>query len=93
MGSTTLTKPRPSQLGQPGTHIHMWQIDSHNIGTCKCGEVRQFPWDVGGPVRDGIPENAIVYTLAEAEVLAKKPELTKKMVHQAKKITRVKVVE
>jgi len=43
--------------------------------------------------RDGVPENAIVYTLAEAELLAKKPELTKRMVHQAKKIARVKVVE
>ena len=43
--------------------------------------------------RDRVPENAIVYTLAEAELLAKKPELTKRMVHQAKKIARVKVVE
>ena len=43
--------------------------------------------------RDRAPVNAIVYTLAEAELLAKKPELTKRMVHQAKKIARVKVVE
>ena len=42
---------------------------------------------------DRAPVNAIVYTLAEAELLAKKPELTKRMVHQAKKIARVKVVE
>jgi len=43
--------------------------------------------------RNRVPENAIVYTLAEAELLAKKPELTRKMVRQAKKIARVKVVE
>ena len=43
--------------------------------------------------RDRAPVNAIVYILAEAELLAKKPELTKRMVHQAKKIARVKVVE
>ena len=43
--------------------------------------------------RDRVPKNAIVYTLAEAELLAKKPELTKRMVHQAKKIAREKVVE
>jgi len=42
---------------------------------------------------DTVPENAIVYTLAEAELLAKKPEPTKRMVHQAKKIAGVKVVE
>jgi hypothetical protein len=49
--SSTLTKPRRSQTGQPGTHIHIWLIDSHNIGTCSlCGEVRQFPWERGSPV-------------------------------------------
>ena len=31
------------------------------------------------------PPGAIIYTLAEAEVLAKKPEWTKKIVHEAKK--------
>ena len=33
------------------THTHIFQIDSHNIGTCSlCGEVRQFPWEKGSPV-------------------------------------------
>ena len=33
------------------THTHIFQIDSHNIGTCSlCGEVRQFPWEEGSPV-------------------------------------------
>ena len=38
----------PSSV-QTNTHIHIWQIDRHNIGTCKCGEVRQFPWDGRSP--------------------------------------------
>lgn len=38
-----------SQPGEPDTHIHIWLIDRHNIGTCKCGEVRQFPWDGRSP--------------------------------------------
>lgn len=29
---------------------HRFQIDSHNVGTCPCGEVRQFPWDRKEPV-------------------------------------------
>jgi len=45
----TQAKPKPSQPGGPSTHVHIWQIDRHNIGTCKCGEVRQFPWDGRGP--------------------------------------------
>ena len=33
------------------THTHIFQIVSHNIGTCSlCGEVRQFPWEKGSPV-------------------------------------------
>jgi hypothetical protein len=35
--------------------------------------------------RNGIPPGAIIYTLAEAEILAKKPEWTKRIVHEAKK--------
>ena len=35
--------------------------------------------------REGVPDNAITYTLAEAQALAEKPEWTKKMVHEAKK--------
>lgn len=35
--------------------------------------------------KDRCPPGAIIYTLAEAEILAKKPEWTKKMVHEAKK--------
>ena len=32
--------------------IHRFQVDSHNIGTCSlCGEVRQFPYDKGEPVK------------------------------------------
>ena len=31
------------------------------------------------------PQGAITYTLAEAEVLAKKPDWTRKIVHEAKK--------
>lgn len=31
------------------THIHRFQIDRHNVGTCKCGEVRQFPWNAQDP--------------------------------------------
>lgn len=32
--------------GRTDTHIHVWQIDRHNTGTCSlCGEVRQFPWE------------------------------------------------
>jgi len=31
------------------------------------------------------PPDAIIYTLAEAEVLAKKPEWTRKIVHEGKK--------
>ena len=31
------------------------------------------------------PQGAITYTLAEAEVLAKKPHWTRKIVHEAKK--------
>jgi len=31
------------------------------------------------------PPGAIIYTLAEAEVLAKKPDWTRKIVHEAKK--------
>jgi len=51
ISSNTLTKPGRSQPGQPGTHTHIFQIDSHNIGTCSlCGEVRQFPWEEGSPV-------------------------------------------
>jgi len=51
ISSNTLTKPGRSQPGQPDTHTHIFQIDSHNIGTCSlCGEVRQFPWEKGSPV-------------------------------------------
>ena len=51
ISSDTLTKPGHSQPGQPGIHTHIFQIDSHNIGTCSlCGEVRQFPWEEGSPV-------------------------------------------
>jgi len=47
----TQAKPKPSQPREPDTHIHIWQIDKHNIGTCSlCGEVRQFPWDGRGPI-------------------------------------------
>lgn len=46
----TQAKPKPSQPRGPDTHIHIWQIDRHNIGTCSlCGEVKQFPWDGRGP--------------------------------------------
>ena len=32
--------------------IHRFQVDSQNIGTCSlCGEVRQFPYDKGEPVK------------------------------------------
>jgi hypothetical protein len=32
--------------------VHRFQVDSHNIGTCSlCGEVRQFPYDKGEPVK------------------------------------------
>jgi len=37
--------------------------------------------------RDGIPSDAIVYTLAEAETLVNRSDWTRKMVHEAKKIT------
>ena len=42
-----------SQPHRTDTHIHMWQIDKRNIGTCThplCGEVRQFPWNAKDPV-------------------------------------------
>jgi len=29
---------------------HRFAIDKQNIGTCPCGEVRQFPWEKGGQV-------------------------------------------
>jgi len=46
----TQAKPKPSQPGEPSTHVHIWQIDRHNVGTCSlCGEVKQFPWDGRGP--------------------------------------------
>lgn len=36
----------PSPPGEPVTHAHIWQINSHNVGVCSlCGEVKQFPWD------------------------------------------------
>jgi hypothetical protein len=35
--------------------------------------------------REGLPINSIVYTLEEAEVLADKPEWTRRIVHEAKK--------
>lgn len=35
--------------------------------------------------RSQCPPGAIIYTLAEAEILAKKPEWTKRIVHEAKK--------
>jgi transposase-like protein len=28
-----------------------WDIDEHNVGTCRdCGEVRRFPWEDGGQI-------------------------------------------
>jgi len=38
-----------SQPHRTDTHTHKFQIDKHNIGTCKCGEVRQFPWNAKDP--------------------------------------------
>lgn len=38
--------------------------------------------------REGVPDGAIIYTLAEAEILATRTEWTKKMVHEAKKAGR-----
>jgi hypothetical protein len=38
--------------------------------------------------RDNIPNDAIVYTLAEAQILANRSEWTRKMVHEAKRIER-----
>lgn len=35
--------------------------------------------------RDGIPADAIVYTLAEAEILANRSEWTRKVTHEAKR--------
>ena len=35
--------------------------------------------------RQGLPTNAIVYTLEEAEVLADRSEWTRRIVHEAKK--------
>jgi hypothetical protein len=35
--------------------------------------------------REGIPDDAITYTLAEAEILAKKPPWTRRIAHEAKK--------
>jgi len=43
--------------------------------------------------RDGLPHDAIVYTLAEAEILAKRSEWTKKMAHEAKKAAGARVME
>jgi hypothetical protein len=31
-------------------HTHSFAIDKQNIGTCHCGEVRQFPWQKGEQV-------------------------------------------
>jgi len=46
----TQAKPKPSPPGEPVTHVHIWQINSHNVGVCSlCGEVKQFPWDGRGP--------------------------------------------
>ena len=42
--------------------------------------------------RGGIPLNAIVYTLAEAAILAQRSESTRKIAHEAKKAIRAKVV-
>ena len=35
--------------------------------------------------KDGVPPDAIVYTLAEAKILAHRSEWTKKIAHEAKK--------
>jgi len=42
--------------------------------------------------RNGIPLDAIVYTLTEAQILAKRSDWTRKMVHEAKKLAGAKVV-
>ena len=42
--------------------------------------------------RSTIPQDAIVYTLAEAAILAQRPESTRKVAHEAKKAIRAKVV-
>lgn len=43
--------------------------------------------------RDGLPLDAIVYTLAEAQILANRSEWTRKITHEAKKATGAKVIK
>jgi len=45
------------------------------------------------PHRVGLPHNAIVYTLAEAQILAKRSEWAKGMAHEAKKAAGAKIIE
>jgi len=42
--------------------------------------------------REGIPPDAITYTLEEAQAMAKKSESTKRLVHEANKAITAKVV-
>ena len=42
--------------------------------------------------RDGVPENASVYTLSEAHVLIKRSAAVKKTVHELKKLAGVRVL-
>lgn len=42
--------------------------------------------------RDGIPPDAIVYTLAEAQTLANRSHWTRMIVHEAKKLTNARVI-
>ena len=42
--------------------------------------------------RKGIPPDAIVYTLTEAEILAHRSEWTKKIAHEAKKAAGARVI-
>ncbi len=43
--------------------------------------------------RDGLPHDAIVYTLAETKILAKRSESARKITHEAKKLVGAKGVK
>ena len=43
--------------------------------------------------RDGLPPDAIVYTLAEAKILAERSEWARKIAHEAKNLVGAKVTK